>query len=99
MINKEKQSLILLNLRKFTSDKSDLDKELELIEQNDVKIISINDPEYPANLKEIYDPPKILYVKGELVQEDFAAVAIVGSRLASLHGRDFAYKLAMEFAY
>ena len=47
-----------------------LDREMKLIERYGVKVISYFDGDYPANLKEIYDPPILLYVKGKLTDED-----------------------------
>jgi DNA processing protein len=76
----------------------DIDKELKLIEKEAIEIITIFDKEYPANLKNIYDPPFLLYIKGELEKEDDLAVAIVGSRRCSQYGMRMAGKLAGELA-
>lgn len=71
----------------------DLDKELALIERNKVRIITIFDKYYPNNLKTIYDPPPVLYIKGDIIESDEAAVAVVGSRRASLYGLRMAQKI------
>ncbi|MFA5146150.1 MAG: DNA-processing protein DprA [Candidatus Omnitrophota bacterium] len=63
-----------------------------------IKKIRITDPEYPENLKNIYDPPKVLYVNGTLLPEDKLAVALVGSRRASPYGIETCEKLAYELA-
>jgi len=47
---------------------------------------SFYDKEYPELLKEIYDPPIVLYVKGKLPKPGYAGVGIVGSREASING-------------
>ncbi|MCM8790944.1 MAG: DNA-processing protein DprA [Candidatus Omnitrophica bacterium] len=60
--------------------------------------INIDDPEYPKNLKNIHKPPKELYVNGTLEKRDEIAVAIVGSRRASMYGLEMAEKLAFELA-
>lgn len=73
-------------------------KELELAKKHNIKVISINDSSYPEILKKIYDPPKILYVKGKLVKEDGLAIAIVGSRRASSCGLAQAEKFGFELA-
>jgi DNA processing protein len=63
-----------------------------------IRKITINDPEYPARLKAIHKPPKQLYVNGTLTPRDEVAVAIVGSRRASLYGLEMAEKLGYELA-
>jgi DNA processing protein len=75
-----------------------MDNELKLIKKENVKVITIKDADYPVNLKEIHDPPAVLYVKGELKKEDKLSVAIVGSRRSSNYGRDTAERLARELA-
>ncbi len=69
-------------------------KELELIEKHAIEVISIDSPKYPELLKNIYDPPAILYVKGKLSKKGIN-IAIVGSRKAS----DYGLKMAQKFAY
>ncbi len=64
----------------------EIDRELKLIESNNITLITLNSPYYPENLRNIYDPPPFLYVKGALKKEDRDAVAIVGSRYASEYG-------------
>ncbi len=76
----------------------DVDKELKLIKENNVKIITIQDDEYPLNLKFTFDPPVILYVKGTLINEDNVSIAIVGSRRATSYGKMVAEKLGSELA-
>lgn len=72
--------------------------ELKLIDKYGVRVISCLDKDYPGNLKEIYDPPVILYVKGDIVPQDKYAVAIVGSRSASRYGAVTAERLGYELA-
>ena len=76
----------------------DLEKEIHLIEKHRVKVVVINDTSYPGNLAGIFDPPLILYVKGELLLRDWVSVAIVGSRRPSFYGRTMAGKLGKELA-
>lgn len=78
--------------------KEDLDKELALAKKLGLKIITQDDADYPENLKNIYDPPIVLYIKGELKQEDKYAMAIVGSRRASFYGLNSAEKFAYELS-
>lgn len=72
--------------------------EMKLIERCSVKVISYLDKDYPVNLKDIYDPPIILYVKGELTAEDKYSIGIVGSRHASRYGLQTAERLGCELA-
>ncbi len=62
------------------------DEEINKAERQGVEIISRLDKRYPAALKEIHDPPILLYVKGCLPSESVPKVAVVGSRIASLYG-------------
>lgn len=66
--------------------KFDVAKEIEKAGKKGIKILTLSDESYPSNLKEIYDPPYVLYVKGEFIPSDINAVAIVGSRGASHYG-------------
>ncbi|EDP99573.1 DNA-processing protein DprA [Shewanella benthica] len=59
-------------------------------------ILTLDDPDYPYLLKQIIDPPTIIFVKGELHALKFPAIAIVGSRAASQTGLQIAYRLAAE---
>ena len=77
----------------------DIDRELMLIEKNNIKIITIFDDNYPENLKEIYDAPILLYVKGELKQQDNIAVGVVGSRRCTQYGIKAAAKIAGELTF
>jgi DNA processing protein len=75
-------------------DKFDTAAELELAAKSGVWLLHIEDLRYPPVLKQIYDPPPVLYVKGTLCREDNLAVAIVGSRRCSLYGQEQASRLA-----
>jgi DNA processing protein len=63
-----------------------------------IRKIAIGDAEYPNNLKNIYDPPKVLHVNGSLSGPDDMAVAIVGSRRATYYGLEMSEKLGFELA-
>ena len=86
--------------RSITSwrEKVDLDAELQRIEKSGVRVVSRDDADYPKNLREIYDPPLVLYVKGTLTERDALAIAVVGSRRTTLYGQDMARKLAFQLA-
>ncbi|MDD5010872.1 MAG: DNA-processing protein DprA, partial [Phycisphaerae bacterium] len=72
----------------------DAEKEIALADKSGVSIVNILDERYPTLLKKIYDPPPILYVKGEIRQSDKLAVAIVGARRCSHYGSEQASRLA-----
>ena len=63
-----------------------------------IRKITIDDAEYPKNLRNIHTPPKQLYVNGTLLEQDEMAVAIVGSRRATPYGLETAEKLGFELA-
>jgi DNA processing protein len=77
----------------------DLKGELQRVERFGCTILVQDDPDYPALLKEIYDPPIVLYVKGKLQSGDKNAVAIVGSRQTTHYGLDVARKLGYQLGY
>ncbi len=77
----------------------DLAAELKRIKEFGCHILTQHDPEYPELLRQIYDPPFVLYVKGELTAKDKNAVAIVGSRTTTHYGIEVARKLAYQLAY
>lgn len=79
--------------------KEEVAKEISLIQQGNVQVITLSDEEYPENLKKIYDPPTFIYLKGNIKKDDERAIAIVGSRKATTYGRLMAEKLSRELVY
>jgi DNA processing protein len=77
----------------------DLADELKRIADFGCHVLISSDENYPASLREIYDPPLVLYVKGELTAKDKNAVAMVGSRQTTHYGIETARKLAYQLAY
>ncbi len=73
-------------------------RELVLLEEAGGKILTFQDPLYPGRLKEIYDPPPLLYLKGELKERDDLALSIVGSRRTTPYGRWITEKMSQEIA-
>jgi DNA processing protein len=61
--------------------------------------VTQEDEEYPELLRQIYDPPVVLYVKGKLLAKDKDSIALVGSRLTTHYGIEVARKLAYQLAY
>ncbi len=77
-------------------DKVHVDTELEKVEKEGVTILTLDCEDYPMNLKSIYDPPSVLYVKGKLQPGDRLSIAMVGSRAATTYGKTTAERLAAE---
>lgn len=76
----------------------DPDKEFNKLGKENINIITLTDASYPARLKEIYDAPPILYIKGEIKPEDKLAIAVVGSRKISSYGRQATSRFTSELA-
>lgn len=72
--------------------------EMERLEKAGVRALTWHDDDYPAPLKEIFDKPPILYVRGQLTPEDEWSVALVGTRRATAYGRQAAEELAAGLA-
>jgi DNA processing protein len=77
-----------------TRDKFDSADELALAEKLGVWLVTLEDNRYPPVLKQIYDPPPVLYVKGSLTRQDNLAISIVGSRRCSLYGQEQSTRFA-----
>lgn len=83
----------ILDLRK----RIDPDEEMAKLAKHQVGVITIEDKNYPILLKEIPDPPAILYYKGEIKKEEIS-LAVVGSRKYSHYGRQVTEKFVMPLA-
>jgi len=77
----------------------DLAGELKRIADFGCHVLIQTDENYPAMLREIYDPPLVLYVKGALTAKDKNAVGMVGSRSTTHYGVETSRKLAYQLAY
>jgi DNA processing protein len=78
---------------------TDLSGELKRIAEFGCHVLTQADAEYPELLRQIYDPPIALYVKGTLTAQDKNSVALVGSRQTTSYGVETARKLAYQLAY
>jgi DNA processing protein len=76
----------------------DLEKLWARIESQGIKILTWEDVSYPQRLKEIDQPPPVLYVRGEYLPDDIFAVAIVGTRRVTPYGRQITEQLALFLA-
>lgn len=66
----------------------DLDKLIQKIDRLGASVLTLDDPDYPALLRELPDAPAVLYIKGSLSADDQWAVAFVGTRRSTVYGRD-----------
>jgi len=73
-------------------------EELKKVEDLGGGILTLCDQGYPKNLLQIYDPPPLLYVRGELEQGDPPMVAMVGSRRGSFYGRTVTKRISKELS-
>jgi DNA processing protein len=71
-----------------------LDEIVAQAETAGIRILTWQDDEYPAHLKEIDQPPPVLYLRGEITPEDSWSVAIVGTRAVTPYGRQVTEELA-----
>lgn len=65
----------------------DPDIEMEKLLKENIKVITIKDESYPKILKEIYNPPALLYVRGQITPSDDLALGVVGTRKVSDYGK------------
>lgn len=75
-----------------------IEQEIKLIHESGVTVLSCLEREYPDRLKQISDPPPVLYLAGKLEPADACAVAIVGSRRSTPQGRAVTEQLSRDLA-
>jgi DNA processing protein len=75
-----------------------IDRELEDLEKNQVKVLTFREPGYPPLLAQIHDPPPFLYYRGGLPESTPQILAVVGSRIASAYGIRMTERLAWSLA-
>ncbi|NLJ34567.1 MAG: DNA-protecting protein DprA [Firmicutes bacterium] len=95
------RKLLPARIRKeFMKFKSTFDPEprLRALRERGISFFTLLDPEYPENLRNIADPPPVLYILGQLDQGDELAVAVVGSRKLTPYGRTTAERFGRELA-
>ena len=76
----------------------DPDAEMDKLESMEVEAFTWHDDGYPPRLKEIYDLPPLLYVRGALLPSDERSVAIVGTRKPTPYGRQVAHQVTFDLA-
>jgi len=63
-----------------------------------IHVVSLDDPEYPPELRQIYDPPLLLYVRGSVAAISRPGIAMVGTRHPTPYGMGMAERLACDLA-
>jgi len=76
----------------------DLDEVLQRITQAGVHVLTWDHAAYPVLLRQITDAPPVLFVRGEITPADEWSVAMVGTRKATVYGREVAHRLAGDLA-
>jgi len=76
----------------------DLDSEMDKLERYKVTVLTWRDEAYPSRLKEIYDLPPVLYMRGSLAPEDNWSLAVVGTRRHTYYGREVTEQIVGDLA-
>jgi len=76
----------------------DLDYEVQVLKDTGIKYLTLTDKEYPFLLKNIHDPPPVLFYKGSIEPDDTISLAVVGSRKCTNYGRTIAKRLSAALA-
>lgn len=74
------------------------EKQIAELPRHHAELITILDPDYPVLLKEIYDPPPLLFVRGKLPDSNQPGLAVVGTRYASQYGKQVTALLCRDLA-
>ncbi len=74
------------------------EKEIEKLEKIKAAVITVWDKEYPPILKKIYDPPLVLFLKGNIIEEDNFSISIVGTRQPTNYGKIQAERFASDLS-
>lgn len=75
-----------------------LDDEMEKLKRYGIQMLTWHDDDYPARLKEIYDYPPLLYIRGSLTAADEWCLAVVGTRRATAYGRQVTEEIVADLA-
>lgn len=96
----EKAGIDKNSISNFIEAKKQIDPErvLDEIRQENVKILTILDKDYPAVLKELYSPPAIIYYRGTLPASNDICLGVVGARKISQYGRQITSEIVSDLA-
>jgi DNA processing protein len=88
---------VFQNFRQFRAN-IDPRELLEKTQSRGISILALNDNLYPKLLKQIFDPPPVLYVRGQLQEQDSTALAVVGTRRVTTYGKEVTEMLVRDLA-
>ena len=86
--------------QKMTASRASIDPDAEMLalEKAGVRALTWHDDEYPDRLKEVYDLPPVIYVRGHIEPGDERTVSLVGTRRPTAYGREAAHRMAFDLA-
>lgn len=88
---------VLETLHKVRNEIS-LDQVMQRLDSQNIKVLTWEDSGYPPRLLEVSQPPPVLYLKGDVVDEDAWSIAIVGTRRVTTYGKQVAQEIASTLA-
>ena len=92
--NEEFKKYNLNKLKEYSLDKEE-ELKIELLKE-DIKYVTYSDEKYPIKLREINNPPYVLFYKGDIELLNFNMAAIVGSRKNSMYGKEVTKVMVSE---
>lgn len=84
----------IVNMRARISPEAEMEK----LERFQITALPMNAPAYPKRLKEIYDYPPLLYIRGKPLLSDECCLAVVGTRRATVYGRQVTEEIVADLA-
>jgi len=92
----EKSTKELITVR----NKINLDEILETLDKHNIQVLTLENPDYPPLLKQIHNPPFLLYYKGILSDpRDEFAISVVGTRKISTYGKQVTHHLVSDLTH
>lgn len=94
-INLEQKDIEIILDKQY---RMNLEKHVEYMQKNGIKLLTMHDKNYPYNLKNIYDPPVAVYIKGNEKILNNKSLAIIGSRMCSNYGKNVTESIAYNLS-
>jgi DNA processing protein len=74
------------------------DEEINSLKKYKITALTCESTSYPKRLREIYDYPPVLYIRGDLLRDDECCLAVVGTRRATVYGRQVTEEIVNDLA-
>jgi DNA processing protein len=84
------------SIANFTPPETEITRDIGILEKLSAALVTRWDEDYPTNLREIYDPPAMLFMRGTMIPEDSRAIALVGTRNPTRYGLDVAQQITRD---